>query len=43
MNVCAKQKQTYRHRKHICGYQRDNKERERKVMDAGLTDTNYYV
>ena len=36
MNVYAKQKQTHRHRKETCGYQRG--EREGQIRSMGLID-----
>ena len=43
MNVYAKQKQTNRHRKQTCGYQRGEGWRKGQIKGMGLTDTNYYV
>ena len=43
MNVHTKQKQTHRHRKQTCGYQRGGKNEEGQIRDLGLTDTNYFM
>ena len=37
----TKQKQTHKHRKQSCGYQRVRGERE--ISSMGLTDTRHYV
>ena len=39
MNVYTKQKQTHRHRKQTCGYQRG----EGQIRGMELTDKNYYI
>ena len=41
MNVYTKQKQTHRHRKQTCGYQRGKWEGQ--IRGMGLTNTNYYI
>ena len=41
MNLFTKQKQTHRHRRQTCGYQRGREEVE--IRSLGLTDTNYYI
>ena len=42
MNLHTKQKQTYRHRKQICDYQRGAGGRD-TLRSMGLTGTNYYT
>ena len=41
MNLSSKQKQIYRHRKQIYGYQRGN--RRDKIRSFGLADPNHYT
>ena len=40
MNAFTKQKQTHRHRKQTCGYQR-GEGKGRQIRNMGLTDTNH--
>ena len=43
MNLSAKQKQTYRHREQMCGYQVGEWVREEWIGSLGLVDANYYI
>ena len=40
MNVYTKQKQTHRHKKQTCGYQRGDGKGEGQIKGMGLTVTN---
>ena len=39
----TRQKQTHRHRKQTCGYQRGEERREGQIRGMGLTDINHYI
>ena len=43
MNIYTKQKQTHRHRKQNCGYQRGERRGEGQIRGMRLTDTNYRI
>ena len=43
LHVHAKQKQTHRHRKQTCGYQKEEGMGEAQIKGMGLTNANYYV
>ena len=43
MDMYTKQKQTHRHRKQTCGYQRGEEKGEGQIWGMRLTDINYYT
>ena len=43
VNVCVKQKQTQRDRKHTCCYQKGEGSKEGQIRGMGLIDTHYDV
>ena len=43
MSLFTKQKQTHRHRKQTCGYQREKGAEKGKIESEGLTDTHRYI
>ena len=43
MDLYTKHKQSHRHRKQICCYQRREGGGKEPIKSMGLTDTNYYT